>query len=353
MDGFGLGSQEEISEKLQKIISSSAYQAAANKIDQNFQKKQNEDQTISSRPKWRRTLSTSRSKKYSLQDDFNSLPAMYDPFVSIYYLVKERKESDLRKAELLNSPLLAPLSRSTSTVITRPKQNDDLASSNSTKTDRTLTRRRTFDTSKKLPALPKQTEQPKLASQFPLPPPPPTPQEQKQPPTPTPSKSERLVSAGGLIRKKSMQAVRRLTSKLPNKQGAPEKAEKAEKTEKTEKKLSNRTSSSSNNTTSPVSSLSVGDNPSRKSLSKSHWLKLEVNNKSDVLKKVPSHHEKKLPEPTPSKSITRLSSKAGSTARRSWKRLSMNRKSTRLSFDNSTGNLPISDDPMGADIKGK
>ncbi|KAI8365063.1 kinase-like domain-containing protein, partial [Choanephora cucurbitarum] len=118
MHGFGLGSPEEIKEKLEKIIHSPDYQSAASKIDQNFQKKANDDQSLANKPRWRRSLST--RKKTVIQDDFQTLPAMYDPLVSIYYLVKERKESDERKQQLLNAePNALTLSRSTSTLSER------------------------------------------------------------------------------------------------------------------------------------------------------------------------------------------------------------------------------------------
>ncbi|KAI9269595.1 kinase-like domain-containing protein, partial [Helicostylum pulchrum] len=175
MHGFGLGSPEEIHQKLQRIVSSSAYQVAALKIDQNFQKKANDDQTLASRPKWRRTLSTRR--KIQMHDDFQSLPAMYDPLVSIYYLVKERKESDERKKQLLStesSPIT--LSRSTSTLVA----STHLASEPGT----SLVRRRTFDASKKLPELPAFQPKSKKYSNSQLSP--------ADLPTPTASKSENI-----------------------------------------------------------------------------------------------------------------------------------------------------------------
>lgn len=198
MHGFGLGSPEEIHQKLQRIVSSSAYQVAALKIDQNFQKKASDDRTLASRPKWRRTLSTRR--KTQMHDDFQSLPAMYDPLVSIYYLVKERKESDERKKQLLStesSPIT--LSRSTSTLVASTHLASEPATS--------LVRRRTFDASKKLPELPAFQPKSKKYSNSQLSP--------ADLPTPTASKSENIpVRRTTLLRQKSLQTMKKFGLKL-------------------------------------------------------------------------------------------------------------------------------------------
>lgn len=208
MHGFGLGSPEEIHEKLQKIVSSNAYQVAASKIDQNFQKKVNDDQTLASKPKWRRTLST--RKKTQMHDDFQSLPAMYDPLVSIYYLVKERRESDERKKQLLNTTENPPvtLSRSTSTLVASSSSNaavDPSKKLNST----FLVRRRTFDASKKLPELPPPF-QAKSTKTYP------TKLSPNDIPTPTLSKSENIpvVRKTTLLRQKSLQTMKKFGLKL-------------------------------------------------------------------------------------------------------------------------------------------
>ncbi|KAI9259895.1 kinase-like domain-containing protein [Sporodiniella umbellata] len=121
MQGFGLGDSEAIRQRLEKIIQSSDYQSAASQIDENFVRRVNEDQVLARRPRWRRRLSSASRIKHQAQDDFRSLPAMYDPLVSIYYLVKERLDSEARKEQLLNQTSPAPpLTRSTS-VTTRSK----------------------------------------------------------------------------------------------------------------------------------------------------------------------------------------------------------------------------------------
>ncbi|KAL0075798.1 kinase-like domain-containing protein [Phycomyces blakesleeanus] len=97
MHGFGLGDPNDIRSKLERYISLSEYQQAATKIDQNYQK-QAASQNEAIRPIWRRSLIS--KKKRPSQDDPQSLPAMYDPLVSIYYLVKERKEFEEMAAKL-------------------------------------------------------------------------------------------------------------------------------------------------------------------------------------------------------------------------------------------------------------
>ena len=359
MDGFGLGNPQEITEKLQKIISSAAYQTAALKIDQNYQKKASDDQSLASKPRWRRTLST--RKKTVMQDDFQSLPAMYDPLVSIYYLVKERRESDQRKKQLLEAePNPLALSRSTSTlVVSRPTTND--AGSSITASTRgsspplsgvipSLTRRRTFDTSKKLPDLPSLNKAP-------------TQKQQREPNTPIPSvssRSERVKSTTTLIRKKSLQAVRKLGIKLPgsvHQELSPRASDDNESaTANASKKHSNtsiiNSSSSSSTTTTntanttatdhavtsttkePSSSVSATSVPT--SPRKSNWLKLELSNNSAT------KQQQQQQQPQPQK---RQSTNSASN-RPSWRKLSISRKGTRHSMDHSTGNLPTQNDPM-------
>lgn len=143
MQGFGLGDTQEIRQRLEKIISSEPYRLAATQIDENFLKRANDDQLFARRPRWRRRLSSISRIKHQAQDDFQSLPAMYDPLVSIYYLVKERRETEARKTSLLNAPH-ASLTRSTSALTNR-------------RAVPTLTRRRTIDQTKLLTALEKST----------------------------------------------------------------------------------------------------------------------------------------------------------------------------------------------------
>ncbi|KAG2231562.1 hypothetical protein INT48_002978 [Thamnidium elegans] len=288
MHGFGLGSPEEIHQKLQRIISSSAYQVAALKIDQNFQKKASDDQTLASRPKWRRTLSTRR--KIQMHDDFQSLPAMYDPLVSIYYLVKERKESDERKKQLLStesSPIT--LSRSTSTLVA----STHLASEPTT----SLVRRRTFDASKKLPELPAFQPKSKKYSNSQLSP--------ADLPTPTASKSESIpVRRTTLLRQKSLQTMKKFGLKLASR--------------------ANVEAIPNDVTTSSSSSATTATNDIRSSKNNSRVIVTEPNRQS-------THS---------------ATSNVTTSSRPAWKKMSINRKNTRLSFDNSTGNLPTQVDPM-------
>ncbi|KAF7730801.1 serine/threonine-protein kinase KIN2 [Apophysomyces ossiformis] len=110
MRGFGLGDARTIHDKLVRIISSPEYQEAAAQIDHNYQTTLQGQQTGS---RWRRGPVKNACSR---QDDPQSLPAMYDPLVSIYYLVKERKEMDERMQMMAGQ-----LGRSNSTRINRPK----------------------------------------------------------------------------------------------------------------------------------------------------------------------------------------------------------------------------------------
>lgn len=133
MQGFGLGSPQEIETKLERIISSTEYQYAANQIDNNYQhyqqqKTNNNNQSLNdntnSLTRWRRTISIKRTSptnaNLSKKDDPQSLPAMYDPLISIYSLVKERKEFDEKVRLLQSGGYQSPvqLGRSASTSLT-------------------------------------------------------------------------------------------------------------------------------------------------------------------------------------------------------------------------------------------
>jgi hypothetical protein len=157
MQGFGLGSPEEIETKLEQIISSPEYQYAATQIDQNYQHYQQQQQknnnsnintnttpssdNTNSLTRWRRTISIRRTAanttNLSKKDDPQSLPAMYDPLISIYSLVKERREFDEKIRLLESGGYQSPvqLGRSASTSLTTK-------SSSSTSTS-DLRRRRT------------------------------------------------------------------------------------------------------------------------------------------------------------------------------------------------------------------
>ncbi|KAG2194300.1 hypothetical protein INT47_000443, partial [Mucor saturninus] len=323
MHGFGLGQPDAIHAKLQKIVSSAAYQVAALKIDQNFQKKVNDDQSLAAKPRWRRTLSTKR--KVQVHDDFQSLPAMYDPLVSIYYLVKERKESDMRKTMLLNaesSPIT--ISRSTSTLVTNTPP---------IATQSPLVRRRTFDASKKLPELPaaataaaagvtiaseKKKASNRLSMSFDL---------FNKAPHPTPSKSETTPARRTtLLRQKSLQTMKKFGLKLHG--GSSSRSATA--TPATE---GDNLSSSSSTTTNETSNK---NRPSSiHSSSKSHWLKLDLNNKNNGSQSA----EKR-------QSGTSTASSSQTNSRPAWRKMSISSRGKRLSIDNSTGNLPTPVDPM-------
>ncbi|KAI7898021.1 kinase-like domain-containing protein [Cokeromyces recurvatus] len=213
MDGFGLGNPSEIKEKLTKIISFPAYQEAALKIVENYQISTALDDQLTNKSRWRRSLSsTVRKKKLDLSDDFQSLPAMYDPLISIYYLVKERKETEERKKQLLSAPS-APknaLSRSTSTFVTGRKSNHSsslLQDFSHVNNKMTLTRRRTYDASKKLPALPPFTDHSSNSSHLK------TKQSSSSSTTTTTATTTAAAAAAAatlLLRKKSLQAVKKL-----------------------------------------------------------------------------------------------------------------------------------------------
>ncbi|KAI7880391.1 Pkinase-domain-containing protein [Lichtheimia hyalospora FSU 10163] len=97
MRGFGFGEEHEIYARLEKKINDSAYRQAATQIDHNYQQQlMNQDQL--SRSRWRLNIRTKRSSV--IQDDPLSLPAMYDPLISVYYLVKEKCDYDKRQRHL-------------------------------------------------------------------------------------------------------------------------------------------------------------------------------------------------------------------------------------------------------------
>lgn len=368
MNGFGLGEPEEIKQKLEKIISSPAYQVAALKIDQNYLKKANNDQQLANKPKWRRTLSTRRTNQ-QIQDDFQSLPAMYDPLVSIYYLVKERKESDERKRQLLeaeSTPIT--LSRSTSTLVVSSNNKlspNSAAATNGTaadgKSQASLMRRRTFDTSKKLPDLPR----------FNRSTPPPTEKKAAEEtnkenaitsdnsndksnellspmntPIPTASKSEKTPSRTTLFRKKSLQAVRKfLPSSMHNGLSSHAASSSSSQDKIDNNNCSNISSSSSSSASAALTAAATNNNEEKANNKltsnggKGHWLKLE---RSDSKRSNNAVKQEK-------RQSTNSTNSSSATSRPNWRRLSINssRRNTRLSLDNSTsGNLPTQVDPL-------
>ncbi|CAO3642837.1 unnamed protein product [Cunninghamella echinulata] len=134
MHGFGLGDEVTIRNKLERVIRTDEYKEAALKIEQN-QQLQWQRQNKVQKPRWRRSLTPIGKKLNQIDDDPLSLPAMYDPLLSIYYLVKERKEYDTRRQlDMMNKPLYngGGLSRSTSTVAPRSKPTATIHGSSST-----------------------------------------------------------------------------------------------------------------------------------------------------------------------------------------------------------------------------
>lgn len=162
MQGFGLGSPEEIETKLERIICSPEYQYAATRIDENYQYYQQQQQKNNTNSntttshhdntsnnslttKFRRTISIRRTNSPSnttnnRKDDPQSLPAMYDPLISIYMLVKERREFDEKIRLLESGGYQSPvqLGRSASTSLTTKSSS---FASNTNQTD--LRRRKT------------------------------------------------------------------------------------------------------------------------------------------------------------------------------------------------------------------
>ncbi|RCH95209.1 hypothetical protein CU098_009210, partial [Rhizopus stolonifer] len=106
MEGFGLGSPQEIQAKLEYLISSPEYQSAASQI-----------QSSEESTKWRFYKPFMNPKK----DDPQSLPAIYDPLISIYSLVKERRELDEKQKLLESGGYQSPvqLGRSASTSLSK------------------------------------------------------------------------------------------------------------------------------------------------------------------------------------------------------------------------------------------
>lgn len=223
MQGFGLGSSIEIQTRLEKIISSKEYQAAAAQIDENYQKRLSTNEIMASRPRWRRRLSSSSRIKHQEKDDFWFLPAMYDPLVSIYYLVKERREAEERKQQLLNMPPHVGLTRSASALTQR-------------KMAPPLIRRRTLDASKQPIAQkpPQSSPSPSIRSDKPQESsrprpswkrishrhfPSPSPSSSSSSPVPTPNPSEKglldYLHRGQLFRLTTAQMIHQLLTLLP------------------------------------------------------------------------------------------------------------------------------------------
>ncbi|KAI8137445.1 hypothetical protein BJV82DRAFT_341881 [Fennellomyces sp. T-0311] len=191
MGGFGFGEPKDIYAKLETLIANSDYRTAASQVDQNYQQNLL-NQGSSSKPRWRRSL---RSKRMSqIQDDPQSLPAMYEPLVSIYYLAKEKKEYDNRQRQLKR----AQMASAQSTPVLR-RSNSTIAASTSTSSriESGLTRRKTDRT----PSTPKLNGSSNITRSGSV-------------HFPTRSNSARGASSTLLARSKS--AARRIGAMLPN-----------------------------------------------------------------------------------------------------------------------------------------
>ncbi|KAI9494371.1 hypothetical protein BDB00DRAFT_938367 [Zychaea mexicana] len=100
MTGFGFGSEAEIKQQLESIITSEDYQKAAKTLAKR-------SRSSASRMQHHHHPSPipSSRKPYSMpNDDPQSIPAAYHPLVSIYYLVKERMERERRAAASSSDP---------------------------------------------------------------------------------------------------------------------------------------------------------------------------------------------------------------------------------------------------------
>ncbi|EIE80994.1 hypothetical protein RO3G_05699 [Rhizopus delemar RA 99-880] len=95
MTGFEFGTEEEIKEKLESIITSEEYQVAAQVLF---------ERTVETHRSHRQNQLASRFAPHTRSfvlpnEDPQSIPAAYHPLVSIYYLVKERMERERLASE--------------------------------------------------------------------------------------------------------------------------------------------------------------------------------------------------------------------------------------------------------------
>ncbi|KAG1121362.1 hypothetical protein G6F42_012502 [Rhizopus arrhizus] len=134
MKGFGLGSPERIEYKLERIIQSPEYQYAAQQIDQNYHQQHTTYENSNSLSRWRRNTSVKRSAKP--KDDPQTLPAMYNPLISIYYLVKERRELDEKIQMLESEGYQSPVQIGRSASTSLSKSSKDTTSVMRRKTER-------------------------------------------------------------------------------------------------------------------------------------------------------------------------------------------------------------------------
>ncbi|RCH81595.1 serine/threonine-protein kinase KIN2, partial [Rhizopus stolonifer] len=105
MTGFEFGTEEEIKQKLESIITSEEYQVAAQVLFERTvetHRNHRQNQTAS--------LFTPHSRSFVLpNEDPQSIPAAYHPLVSIYYLVKERLDREQLECERLMEEECTPV----------------------------------------------------------------------------------------------------------------------------------------------------------------------------------------------------------------------------------------------------
>lgn len=96
MTGFGFGTEAEIKQQLETIITSEEYQKAAKTLAKRSNTHQHHHNPLSASRLSHHSPIPSRKSHPLPNDDPQSIPAAYHPLVSIYYLVKERIERERR-----------------------------------------------------------------------------------------------------------------------------------------------------------------------------------------------------------------------------------------------------------------
>lgn len=96
MTGFEFGTAEEIKEKLEAIVNSDSYQKAAKAL----MIASNQYQEHLERQQKHSAINRRMTSSFVIpNDDPQSIPAAYEPLVSIYYLAKEKMERDRNSTE--------------------------------------------------------------------------------------------------------------------------------------------------------------------------------------------------------------------------------------------------------------
>lgn len=103
MTGFEFGTETEIRDKLEAIITSDEYQKAAKTLMERTAESHRQQRHGSLVSKFS-AHSINKKPLYLPNDDPQSIPAAYHPLVSIYYLVKERQERERRLSQTSNLP---------------------------------------------------------------------------------------------------------------------------------------------------------------------------------------------------------------------------------------------------------